>query len=358
MSYYILPKNINTINVSPESCKNKPTPYISFSLLNYYNILSSQIIEIFNNDFSNNSIMYSESLKIVNPYEFIFSKVPGSKYSVSKLKGNTNLFYDLIEIISNLNIFYDFRDKNINILNISPNNNDMFECINIFREDYNDTHELHHDLNIDLNFDKKFNFVFYETNCDPNEYFLSILKVLVIIFKSQSFGGTLIFKIKDIFYKPIVDLFYIISSLYDKVYISKPSTNNVTTFEKYIVCKNFLLDENNNNNNNYLRSNYFRLIVFIKRLEGKYIKQIINYDVPYYFKTKLSDLNIIIGQQQVEALDQIISIYKSKNKDDKIEFIKKSNIQKSVSWCEKYKIPCNKFTEKINIFLPITNEIT
>jgi hypothetical protein len=36
-------------------------------------------------------------------------------------------------------------------------------------------------------------------------------------------------------------------------------------------------------------------------------------------------------------------------KNDKIECIKKNNIQKSVSWCEKYKIPCNKFTEKINI---------
>lgn len=64
-------------------------------------------------------------------------------------------------------------------------------------------------------------------------------------------------------------------------------------------------------------------------------------------------MNITIGQQQLEALDQIISILKNKNKDDKIETIKKSNIQKSVSWCEKYKIPCNKFTEKINIFLPI-----
>ena len=78
-----------------------------------------------------------------------------------------------------------------------------------------------------------------------------------------------------------------------------------------------------------------------------------DFDLPYYFTTKLDDMNITIGQQQLEALDQIISILKNKNKDDKIETIKKSNIQKSVSWCEKYKIPCNKFTEKINIFLPI-----
>ena len=68
-------------------------------------------------------------------------------------------------------------------------------------------------------------------------------------------------------------------------------------------------------------------------------------------------MNITIGQQQLEALNQIIGILKNKNKYDKIETIKKSNIQKSVNWCEKYKIPCNKFTEKINIFLPIIKEM-
>jgi hypothetical protein len=68
-------------------------------------------------------------------------------------------------------------------------------------------------------------------------------------------------------------------------------------------------------------------------------------------------MNIIIGQQQLESLDMIINIIKNKNKEDKIETIKKTSIQKSVSWCEKYKIPCNKFSEKTNIFLPINKEI-
>jgi hypothetical protein len=53
-----------------------------------------------------------------------------------------------------------------------------------------------------------------------------------------------------------------------------------------------------------------------------------------------------------------MNILKNKNKEEKIEIIKKSNIQKSVAWCEKYKIPCNKFSEKTNIFLPINKEIT
>ena len=68
---------------------------------------------------------------------------------------------------------------------------------------------------------------------------------------------------------------------------------------------------------------------------------------------KIDEMNIIIGQQQLESLDQIINILKNKNREDKIENIKKSNIQKSVNWCEKFKIPCNKFSEKVNIFLPI-----
>jgi hypothetical protein len=103
--------------------------------------------------------------------------------------------------------------------------------------------------------------------------------------------------------------------------------------------------------------NYLKLLVFIKKLEhNQNIVSILDYEIPYYFKNKIDDLNIIIGQQQLEALNNIISIYKSKNKDDRIESIKKTSIQKSVLWCEKYKIPCNKFIEKINIFLPIMND--
>ena len=68
-------------------------------------------------------------------------------------------------------------------------------------------------------------------------------------------------------------------------------------------------------------------------------------------------MNCIIGQQQLEALDLIISIFKNTNKEDKIEIIKKTNIQKSVNWCEKFQIPYNKFSDKTNIFLPIIRDI-
>jgi hypothetical protein len=55
----------------------------------------------------------------------------------------------------------------------------------------------------------------------------------------------------------------------------------------------------------------------------------------------------------LECIDQITNVFKNNNKKERIEYIRKTNIQKSVHWCEKFKIPCNKFLEKTNIFLPM-----
>jgi hypothetical protein len=73
--------------------------------------------------------------------------------------------------------------------------------------------------------------------------------------------------------------------------------------------------------------------------------------IPYYFMNKIEESNIVIGQQQLETYILLINILKNKNKDEKIETIKRNNIQKCIQWCEKYKIPHNKFMDKTNIFL-------
>jgi len=355
MSYYILPKNINTINVNPIASSNQCKPYISYSFLTYYLKIKKQIIEMFTFDVDLSDNTFEEAIRIINPYEFIFSKVPGSKFSVSKLKPNSNLFYDLFEIINNLNFFDNFKIQSIKSLHISQNYNDSVDCYEMFREGCFDDVLSFDTIEIDnVLSENLFDYIFFETNTiNEREYIISLLKVIIIIFKNQKHSGNVIIKIKDILYKPILDCIYLLTSLYEKVYIAKPNTNNVTSLDRYIVCKSFQYNESFRS---YLKLNAVKLIVFLKKLEDKHIIDVLSFDIPYYFKNKIDDLNIIIGQQQIEALDQIITIFKNKNKNDKIENIKKSNIQKSVSWCEKYKIPCNKFTEKINIFLPIINE--
>jgi len=355
MNYYILPKINNIINVNPiDSSVNYFKPYISQSLLTYYNETHSQIQNICEKD---THVKFEELIKIVNPYEYIFSKVPGSKFSVSKLKPKTNLFYDFLEVCTVLNIFESYKLKPIKTLHLSPNSNDTIECFEMIRENFDDEimcYDTITDETIKLIGDKKFDFLFFESKLDnTNEYIISLIEFLMVVLRNQAYEGTSVIKISDVFHKSIVDIIYILASLYDRAYILKPNTSNVTTFDKYLVCKKF---KNSDDKNVNLRLNYFRLLVFLKKLENKHIISLLDYEIPYYFTMKLHDMNIISGQQQLESLDMVINILKNKNKEDKIESIKKINIQKAVSWCEKYKIPCNKFSEKTNIFLPINKE--
>lgn len=355
MSYYILPKNINIIDVNPIISPHECKPYLSNSFLNYYLEIKKQVNEMFALSVDTSDNTFDDAVKLINPYEFIFSKVPGSNFSVSKLKPKTNLFYDLFEILNNIDLFNNFKNVSIKSLHISHNYNDLVDCFEIFREEFNDEINVLDFIDIDNNLPENyFEYIFYDTNIfNENEYFISLVKVLIIILKNQKYKGNAIIKLKETLHKPAIDFLYLLTSFYDKVYISKPNTNNITSFDKYIVCKSYRYDESDRC---YLKLNIIKLVVILKKKDDKNIIDILGRDIPYYFKNKIDELNIIIGHQQIEALDQIISIFKHINKNDKIENIKKSNIQKSVSWCEKHKIPCNKFTEKINMFLPIINE--
>uniref|UniRef100_A0A6C0ERW9 Ribosomal RNA methyltransferase FtsJ domain-containing protein n=1 Tax=viral metagenome TaxID=1070528 RepID=A0A6C0ERW9_9ZZZZ len=356
MSYYILPKNNNTILINPTSSEDPINVYMSNTLLNYYNEIfyhvNNAIMEI---DSSYNSSYNSDDLfKIINPYEYIFSTVPGSKFSVSKLKLQTNLFYDFLEIMSTMNILDYFKDRSVNFLNICSNFNDTEYCLEMLREKNNDkiySFNKINDVNLILKEDP-FDFIFFDSFDDTcrnnnNNYFINLIKIIMIIFKQQKEKGICIVKINHIFYKPVVDIIYLLSSLFEKIYVIKPNTSNITKFDKYIVCKGF-----QKNNVNLYEENFLKLYDLLINLNNKNIKSLFEYDIPYYFSNKIDELNSIIGQQQLESIDQIISLLKNKNKQEKIENIIKLNIQKCVLWCDKFKIPCNKFTEKINIFLP------
>ena len=359
MSYYILPRVINSyIQINPSLQETEIDTYISHSLFNYYKKMKSQLNNITEFDTSFNA---QNILKIVNPYEFIFSKITGTKLSVSKLKPQTSIFYDLLEIINMLNIFDNYKNtNNIKFLTISSTYEDINSCYDLFRENNNDSidnyKEFKSNLHEELN-GKSYDIIFYEIEkiiyCNLNNYILKLIDTILLILHRQSNNGITIIKIGFTFHKPIVDILYLLSSLYQKVYIVKPNTSNVMSYEKFIVCKNFILNQNT-------RQIYFSYIVKLIEFKKFYsinenIKHIIDKDIPYFYINKIDDINNIIGQQQLETIDQAINIYKNKNKDDKLESLKKINIQKCVNWCEKMKIPFNKITEKPNIFLPIIN---
>ena len=371
MGYYILPKVINSyIKFNLSLHEDVIDTYISHSLFNYYKKIKTQLNDLIDADYDS-SYNVLNIIKIVNPYEFIFSKIPGSKLSVSKLHPQTSIFYDMLEIINMLNIFDIYTNNSIKLITISLSYEDINSCYELFRENNGDHIDNYKEFNFNLYEElsnKKYDIIFYEIEkivyCNLNNYVIKLIDTILLILHSQTNNGVAIIKIGYCFHKPVIDILYLLSSMYQKVYIVKPHTSNVMSYEKFIVCKNFILNENVKNTYDF----YIEKLIEFKNIylnnvsnniTSKNISCLIDKDTPYFYINKIDDINNIIGQQQLETIDQVINIYKNKNKDDKIESIKKMNIQKSINWCEKMKIPYNKiynkFSEKPNIFLPIIN---
>ena len=202
-----------------------------------------------------------------------------------------------------------------------------------------------------LNIQKQsIDFLYFELNnkiyLNTNKYIYGLIIFLQLVLSYQKENGVTIIKIDNIFYKPIIDILYILTSLYDKIYIVKPNTTNIITNERYLVCKNFTVKKNEALVN--------KLEELIKTLNSNHltVESLINENLSVYFTNKIEDSNINIGHQQIEHLDLLFHIIKNKNRDDKMETLKKNNILKCIQWCEKFKIPHNKFVDKINIFLP------
>ena len=373
MNYYILPKNNLNVNIFLSLNFEQIKPIISYSLIYYLNDTYSNLlkleeqIEISNTNTNKINIEYIN--KIVNPFEFIHTNVPGTILSVSKVKPDSSLFFDLMEIFQICYITDVLSDKlKINIANFTPNFTSSNYLLNMIREDNEDT-MINEFFDYDVLCEKyiknivsiKIDLLIFEFKdedyIDIKQYIKNVLLTFYIIVKYQSNNGICIIKLDNIFYKAIIDVILLLTGIYEKVYLIKPIISKITKGERYIICSNLNIDLVNRTNifeqleeklKDYLLNNLFN--------SNQNIHSFLKNDIPYYFLNKIEESNTVIGQQQLESYDQIINIFKNKNKEEKIENLKRNHIQKCVQWCEKNQIPHNKFTDKINIFLNIKRE--
>ena len=159
----------------------------------------------------------------------------------------------------------------------------------------------------------------------------------------QKPGGTFILKIFDIFTQATIDLLYLLSTLYNKVYIIKPCTSRTANSERYVVCRNF------KNCNTYELLEKLSTFFPIINSDEK-IQRFLNIDIPCIYINKLEDINAIMGQQQLENILGTLYLLDN-NKQDKIENTRRANIQKCIQWCIKHKLPYNKSIQQMNVFL-------
>jgi hypothetical protein len=399
MNYYIIPKNNFNFELCLKLTNDAIKPYISFSLIFYLTAAYTQLLKLedtsekvltdsITNDITNEKVLNEKVLnenitidyvtQIVNPFEFIHTNVPGSILSVSKVKPDANIFFELMEIFQMFNINDILATKHkINIAHLTPNHTSTTYLLNMLREENNDFIIVEDfDYNklytkfitnkfvinnpvinnpVTNNNETKLDLIIFEfPKCDyanTTQYIHNMLLSLIIITKYQANLGTCIIKIDNIFYKAIIDIIFLLSSFYDKILLIKPIISNITKGERFIVCKSFNCHIVENSN---IRNKIDEQILTKLNDSGtddKGISSLINDEIPYYFLNKLEESNAVIGQQQLESYDQIINIFKNKNRDEKIENLKRQHIQKCIQWCEKNQLPHNKFIDKVNIFL-------
>jgi hypothetical protein len=363
MNYYIIPKNNFNIKLNLLIKNEQIIPFVSYSLIHFLNEIYSQLLGI--ESFNQNETTLEYINKIVNPFEFIHSNVPGSFLSVSKVKPTSNIFFELMEVFQVCNIIEMLSlKKQINIAHITKNNSSTNYLMDMLREyntdiiinedfDYNILRNNFivntHTTKIDL-----FIFEFNETDyINTPQYIKNMILVLYIITKYQAANGTCIIKMDNIFYKTIVDILFIFSAIYDRVIIIKPSISKVTKGERYLICKNLNIDILNNSKLLQQLDEHIKPKIIDSTFNDNQVHSLIRNEIPYYFSNKIEEANAVIGQQQLEAYDQILNIFKNKNRNEKIEILKRNHIQKCIQWCEKNQLPHNKFIDKINIFLHI-----
>lgn len=375
MSYYILPKiNIELI-IDPcvHLSMDKITPYISQSLVNY---LTKTTISLNNLLTFDTTYTFKFLNQLINPYEYLFSNIPNSNISICKVKTTSKIYYDMLEIYNTLKLSDCLPEQNMTALYYGSGGSSVLEYMQSFRENYDDTNvviepiiykQIITPLNNATNAqDDTYtpvpddilsicDYIYFElpdkVYVDTNKYILGLLKAVKFILMYQSLDGCIILKLGHTYYKPVIDILYIISSLYNKSYIIKPNTSNNIYDEKYLVCKIFTITSQKKSV--YLdKIDKIYTICYREQYEIN-IQSIVKNEINMYFLNKMEECNIIIGQQQIDVYDQMINLVKNKNKIEKIETIRKHNIQKCINWCDKYKLQCNKFVDKINIFLPI-----
>jgi len=379
MSYYILPKIETKFSIRPTlyNSMDNLQPHISQSLVKYmtesHSILEQQVdLEV------NNSLTIKMMNQLIHTYDFLFCSVSGLNMSIGQPSAQYPVYYDIIEIYNTLKLYDGLPSDPIYVLCFGKSSSSVYDAIVSQRPDIHDQPLIfdrlkssHHllgysctnmydplsTLNIPSTASHGCRVIYFEgiekDYTDINRYTLYVIRAILCIYSYQSESGYAIIKIDAVLYKPIIDLIYIISSMYEKIYIMKPNTSNIITDERYIICKSF--KNMSTDMYNTILNVYYKLH---KNKEDVIIESILANKIFYYFLNKLEESNVIIGQQKLDAYGQIINLLKSRNKMEKMDILQKHNIQKCMYWCEKYRVPYNKIGERSQLSIPCEENST
>ena len=388
MAFFLLPRSNNILykNIEYTTTEGIPISVISQSLCYYLYNIKEKI--------TSREKRWDIYKKYTNPYEYIHTIVPLKKKSVSKYKPLSRSYFKMIEIMNTFHINYT---EPITSFHLAEGPGGFIEALVKLRNSKEDTYigmtlldenrkfanipawkkseqffKTYSNVKLENGKDgtgdilslenfkyvtKKYNSTVdfitadggfdFSIDFNQQESFIGKLLFAQVAYALciQKYKGKFILKIFDCFMQHTIDILYILSSFYEKVYIMKPQTSRYANSEKYIVCIGFLYD-NHDMFYNYLMNSFEKMLDTEKNT-----LRFLNIDVSYLFIKKMEEYNAIFGQKQIQNIHYTLSLMETKTKLDKIEMLVKTNIQKSTDWCIKYNIPHNILNNSTNMFL-------
>jgi 23S rRNA U2552 (ribose-2'-O)-methylase RlmE/FtsJ len=340
--------------------------------------------------------------KYTNPYEYIHTLLPFKRKCIAKHKPLSRSYFKMIEMVNIFDLFFDSRP--IQSFHLAEGPGGFIEALVELRKCQHDKYigmtildetddpnipawkkteyflRQNKNIVIETGADKTGNVLSLENllyckekygsnmdiitadggfdfSLDFNNQEISIAKLLFaqvsFALLMQKKGGSFILKIFDVFMQHSIDILYILSSFYDKVYIVKPHTSRYANSEKYIVCKGFTSIPVEQFAP-FIYRTFEKMVSSSNSSVDLYIHRFLNTPITTYFLTRIEEYNAIFGQQQVENIHHTITFIDNKHKQDKIDNLINANIQKCILWCNKYNVPQNQLMYSSNIFLSNT----
>ena len=394
MIFVLLP-SLNGVNILSKlkitNSVEKPSPYMLYSLNHYLTEIKEKISEC--------GEEWNANKKYTNPYEYIYTNSP--RTSVCRYKPISRAYFKMIEILNTFNFPSFDSPKPLQMFALAEGPGGFIEAVLNHRNNpadkyYGMTIEDPTDVEVPgwkktTNFLKSNPNVFLEKGADATGNILNMenFKHVVAKYKNscefvtgdggfdfstdfnsqeinitrllfgqiayavciQKHGGCFVLKCFDCFYKASAELIYLLSTMYEKVYVVKPNTSRYANSERYLVCINFLYS-----NSNYYAPIFEQLMATICD-DTTFIRSFFNgVKIPLFYYNKLEESSSIIGQIQIDNIYSTLALIENRYKADKINFHMKTNIQKCVKWCIKNQVEYNPnvmFAENVekNIFI-------
>ena len=395
MLHFEVTTNINK-NIFDEICVSKKQTNIS-----NLNFSCQKSLAQIKRDIESNSKPWDVFKKYTYPYEYLHTSVDG--IYLSKYKPFSRAFYKMIELIHFFQLFHNKKNESITSYHFAEGPGGFIEATEYYRNSNNNKYMSIDDeynavtlideydnsipgwkkskqffknkdnihLNIGFTNDgnmykvKNLDYIFenhrnshdivtcdggFDFSLDFNNQESIALKLIIcemlygII--STKLHGNFILKVFDMFTTCSYEIVYMLSKIFEEVYICKPNTSRFGNSEKYIVCKHkkFEIDDD-------MFDKIKRFFIQINIYEGDFKDlSFLTFKLPYQFMNQLTEYNTMFAERQIENINATLSLIINNKKVDMIDKLKNKHINLCIQWLKFHNIQFNSY-KKGNLFL-------